>query len=250
MNRGDDSTPGLSADAPGADHQAAPREGEDAGPRAAGPPATPAATVTIIEGATDGPTTDDGRAAAPAPALSGLPRRPLTASEAVVGVTAILAWSVLVAVGVAIPTKPYIDLLSSPDRNPSLFAMAKAMFMILTCYTFTNVAALCCLSAVVGAIGRSAGIDDVERNDPATDLRTLCLSAVIRGFFLFLVVLSGTLFVSEQKFDDISIEQYLKLAGLVSLLSFAIGYDPHLFVTFFARVSQWTNTIATTADRR
>jgi hypothetical protein len=247
MNRGDDSTPGLSADAPGADHQAAPRDGEDAGP-----PATPAATVTIIQGATDGAATDHGRAAAPVPApdLSGLPRRPLTASEAVVGVTAILAWGVLVAVGVAIPTKPYIDLLSSPDGNPSVFALTKAMFVILTCYTFTNVAALCCLSAVVGAIGRSARIDDVERNDPATDLRTLCLSAVIRGFFLFLAVLSGTLFVSEQKFDNISIEQYLKLAGLVSLLSFAIGYDPHLFVAFFARVSQWTNTIATTADRR
>jgi len=208
--------------------------------------------VTIIQGATDGAATDHGRAAAPtlAPALSGLPRRPLTASEAVVVVTAILAWSVLVAVGVAVPTKPYIDLLSSPDGNPSAVALAKAMFVILTCYTFTNVAALCCLSAVVGAIGRSAGIDDVERNDPATDLRTLCLSAVIRGFFLFLVVLSGTLFVSEQKFGNISIEQYLKLAGLVSLLSFAIGYDPHLFVAFFARVSQWTNTIATTADRR
>ena len=68
------------------------------------------------------------------------------------------------------------------------------------------------------------------------------MSGVIRGFFMFLLVLSGTLVLSDQKYDDISIEQYLKLTGLVSILSFAIGYDPRLFVVFFERVSQWTNT--------
>jgi len=181
-------------------------------------------------------------ATAPGPAASAyLPRRPLTAAEASVCILAILAWVLFVAVGVAVPTKPYIDLMGNPGGTTTSFEFAKALFVILTCYTFTNIAALCCLSAVIGAIGRSARIDDVERNDPATDLRTLCISAVIRGFFMFVVILSGTLVLSDQKFDNISIEQYLKLTGLVSLLSFAIGYDPRLFVTFFERVSQLTN---------
>jgi hypothetical protein len=150
----------------------------------------------------------------------------------------------LVAAGVAVPTKPYIEMLGNPNGKNTVLDFVISLFVILACYTFTNIAALCCLSAVIGAIGRSARIGDVEQNEPSTDLRTLCISAVIRGFFMFVVILSGTLVLSDQKFDDISIEQYLKLAGLVSLLSFAIGYDPRLFVKFFERVSQLPNHVA------
>ena len=173
---------------------------------------------------------------------SYLPQRPLTVNEGVVCVVAIILWIFVAAIGVAVPTKPAIDLLNKPDGKPPFWEMSKALLAILTCYTFTNIAALCCLSAIIGAVGRSARIDDVERNDPATDLRTLCISALIRGFFLYLVVLSGTLFLAEQKFEEISIEQYLKLGGLVSLLSFAIGYDPHLFGSIFTRVVRWEET--------
>jgi hypothetical protein len=163
---------------------------------------------------------------------------------------AIAAWVVLTAAGVAVSTKPYIDLLSNATGRATLLELAEAWFVMITCYTFTNIALLCCLSAVIGAIGRSARVDDVERNDPATDLRTLCITGMIRGFFMFIVILSGTLILSDQQYDNITIEQYLKLAGLVSLLSFAIGYDPHLFVSFFERVSRWTNTVPSQSARR
>ncbi|HWE38917.1 MAG TPA: hypothetical protein VG406_20375 [Isosphaeraceae bacterium] len=218
MNAGEEATTGVAADGTGANGTTTSQE-------------TPAAAD---EASGDRPRREPDR--------GFLPRRPLTRAEAVIGVAAIVAWMALVAAGVAVPTKPYIDLLASPTAKPTPLELAKAVFVILTCYTFTNVAALCCLAAVVGAIGRSAQIDDVARDDPATDLRTLCISGMIRGFFLFLVILSGTLILADQKFDDISIEQYLKLSGLVSVLSFAIGYDPRRFVTLFQRVSQWTNS--------
>jgi hypothetical protein len=174
----------------------------------------------------------------------------LTRNEAIVCILAIVAWVILTAAGVAVSTKPYIDLISNADGKATFLHLAQAWFLVITCYTFTNIAILCCLSAVIGAIGRSARVDDVDRNDPATDLRTLCISGMIRGFFMFIVILSGTLILSDQKYDDITIEQYLKLAGLVSLLSFAIGYDPHLFVTFFERVSQWTSHVPSQPPRR
>jgi hypothetical protein len=196
-------------------------------------------------------TTADAGAAAATPSATtpsssaSLPQRQLTRSEAIVSVLAISAWVILAAAGVAVSTKPYVDLISNANSKTAMLELVKAWFLVITCYTFTNIALLCCLSAVIGAIGRSARIDDVERNDPATDLRTLCISGMIRGFFMFIVVLSGTLILSDQKCDDITIEQYLKLAGLASLLSFAIGYDPHLFVSFFERVSKWTNNVRT-----
>ena len=116
--------------------------------------------------------------------------------------------------------------------------------MLITCYTFTNIAFLCCLSAIIGAVGRSARIDDA-RSSAETDFRTLCISAIIRGFFMYIVIISGTLILSDQKFDDISIQQYLKLAGLVSLLSFAVGYDPSLFGRLFNRVASLSESIET-----
>ena len=69
-------------------------------------------------------------------------------------------------------------------------------------------------------------------------------------FFIFIVVLSGTLILSDQKYDNITIEQYLKLVGLLSLLSFTVGYDPSVFLAFFQRVGQWTNSVGTQPTRR
>jgi hypothetical protein len=215
----------------------------------------PTPATETMGGRPDGTTADAGPAAvapsAPTPSSSAsLPQRPLTRNEAVVCILAISAWVILTAAGVAVPTKPSIDLISAANGKTTMLEFVRAWFLVVTCYTFTNIALLCCVSAVIGAIGRSARIDDVERNDPATDLRTLCISGMIRGFFMFIVVLSGTLILSDQKYDDITIEQYLKLAGLVSLLSFTIGYDPHLFVTFFERVSKWTDNVPSQKVRR
>jgi hypothetical protein len=184
------------------------------------------------------------------PAESSLPRRPLTRSEAILAISSVIAWVILVAAGVAVTTKPYIDLISQPTATRTFVQLATAWFLVTTCYTFTNAAFLSCLSAVIGAIGRSARIADVERIDAATDLRSMCISAMIRGFFIFIVVLSGTLILSDQKYDNITIEQYLKLVGLLSLLSFTVGYDPSVFLAFFQRVGQWTNSVGTQPTRR
>jgi hypothetical protein len=233
-----------------------------------------------------------------------LPRRPLTRQEAILCLCAVFAWIILVSAGVAVATKPYIDMISGGDgdagqatgpapgagtasagtgnetapvaaagkparvpafelsfrawRNaepvaskrpdPTFWQLVKAWFLIVTCYTFSNVAILCCLTSVIGAIGRSAGIDEVHQTAPGRDLRSLCIAAVIRGFFMYIVILSGVLILADQKFNDISIEQYLKLVGVVSILSFSIGYDPHIFLNFFQRVGQWAGGTSAQAE--
>jgi hypothetical protein len=155
-----------------------------------------------------------------------------------------VGWITLAIAGVAIPTKPYIDLVGTGTGMGVLHG-AWAFFVMITCYTFTNIAFLCCLSAVIGAVGRSARIDDAARVGAETDFRTLSIAAIIRGFFMYILIVSGTLILSDQKFDDISIQQYLKLAGLVSLLSFAVGYDPTLFGRFFNRVASFSESLET-----
>lgn len=165
-----------------------------------------------------------------------LPKRPVTAGQAAVCLASIMAWIVLAIAGVAITTKPYIDAMGS-GTSLGFVGLTKAFFVLTTCYTFTNIAFLCCLSSIIGAVGRSAGIAKDVESDDATDFRTLCIAAIIRGFFVYITIVSGTLMLADQKFDDISIQQYLQLAGLVSLASFAAGYDPMLFGRLFNRVS-------------
>ena len=170
-----------------------------------------------------------------------LPRRPLTRTESAACVLSIAAWIILTIAGVAVPTKGYIDLMGTESRI-AVSQLAWVFFVLITCYTFTNIAFLCCLSAIIGAVGRSARIDDA-RSSAETDFRTLCIAAIIRGFFMYILIVSGTLILADQKFDDISIKQYLQLAGLVSLLSFAVGYDPSLFGRLFHRVASFSESL-------
>lgn len=69
------------------------------------------------------------------------------------------------------------------------------------------------------------------------DIANPYVSAVIRGFFVFLVLLSGVLILLEKLFDSPTQEQYLRLAGFVSLLSFLVGYNPHLFARLLKRIA-------------
>jgi len=155
----------------------------------------------------------------------------------------IVAWIILAMAGVAVPTHPYIVMLETPGRIDG-YHLFPVFCVLVACYTFTNIALLCCLSAIVGAVGRTARIDGA-RGVAETDFRTLCISAIIRGFFMYILILSGTLILADQEFDDISIQLYLQLAGLVSLLSFAVGYDPTLFGRFFNRVAGFSGSLET-----
>src|SRR4051812_20265135 len=65
-----------------------------------------------------------------------LPRRPLKRNEAIICVLAILAWVVLAAAGVAVSTKPFIDLVNSPIASVGALSFVEAMFIIIMCYTF------------------------------------------------------------------------------------------------------------------
>jgi hypothetical protein len=55
-------------------------------------------------------------------------------------------------------------------------------------------------------------------------------SSGIRSFMVYLLLLAGLyLATGGDPFKDPSASQYLRLAGLVSCVAFAIGYDPSRF---------------------
>jgi hypothetical protein len=110
--------------------------------------------------------------------------------------------------------------------------------MILICFTPTNLAFLSCTAGVLGAVGRSLKLVDSGDRPPSDETHPL-LSAVIRGLFVFLVVISGLLALLENPIlGTASPGQYVRYAGLISLTSFVVNYDPSVFATLLDQVRE------------
>jgi hypothetical protein len=112
-------------------------------------------------------------------------------------------------------------------------------FLVLfLCYTPTNVALLCVCSGLLGVMGARVrlGSDRTERLDG--DSTHPYLSGLLRGFFVYLILLSGMLVLSGNPFANLTSGDYVRLAGLVSAFSFALNYAPRSFEDLLHRVLQ------------
>lgn len=62
------------------------------------------------------------------------------------------------------------------------------------------------------------------------------ITAVTWGFFIYLVIVSGTVVLTGDPFKETSPEQYLRLAGSASLLAFAVGWQPQILAQLVSNV--------------
>lgn len=175
----------------------------------------------------------------PAPAVPrALVRAPLAWAMA-----AIIGWMVLFAVGVSIPSGPYISLLDQMTTAQTSFsALLGAGMMVVFCSTFTNPGILSCLAAFLGGVAKrvqpESPLPDTGIDGPSA--AAAYMSAVVRGFFLYLVMLSGLLLLTTKAITDSTQEQYVQLAGTVSVLAFMVGYDADFFFRIMRRLDDWT----------
>lgn len=124
------------------------------------------------------------------------------------------------------------------------------VLMVVVTFTPPNLALLGALAAVAGAAGRwmMDGVSKAEEaargeaaGPPANvaTLRawasTMMLSALSRGFFVYLAMLSGLLVLTGDPFDKPSPGQYVRLAGTCSLFCFIVGWQPELLKSIIAK---------------
>jgi hypothetical protein len=64
---------------------------------------------------------------------------------------------------------------------------------------------------------------------PRVDNVNPYLSGVLRGFFVYLAVISGLMVLLGNPFENITPFSYIRFAGLLSLFSFTVSYNPDLF---------------------
>jgi hypothetical protein len=170
---------------------------------------------------------------------------PLESLEIGSSLAALALWLVLLSAGLSVSTQPYIDTIQD-QQAASPWAVVKALFIIATCHTVTNTALLCCLAAFLGALGfRVLGVKTGAAD--GLDRRDAYVAAATRGFYVFLIVQSGSIMLSDQAFTNLTLEKYIRLAGLSSLLSFTVGYNPALFRQLMERVDRnFTSDAAST----
>ncbi|WP_337174062.1 hypothetical protein [Paludisphaera sp.] len=184
----------------------------------------------------------DGAAAREAAGTNGGRTPPLDPLEIASGLLAFVVWILLMTAGITVAAQDYID----PIREMTASGAAEVvgcLLVIATCHTVTNTAMLCCVSAFLGVLGnRVLGSIPNPEIAHASSRRAAYLSAVIRGFFVFLVFLSGTVALSDQAFINLSLDRYIRLVGLSSLFSFTVGYNPDVFSQLMARVNGTLNS--------
>lgn len=145
-------------------------------------------------------------------------------------VVALVLWLIVFIAGV---TQDSSAALHSLYR--SFFSTSLVVFIIA--WAWTNILFLSCIASVVGELGRTLG-------DDASVVRVGF--AIARGFFVYLVLISGQLVLagsltgSEGGVPTFSVNQglYFRAGILASLVSFAAGYNPGLFLAIIKKVEE------------
>jgi hypothetical protein len=186
-------------------------------------------------------------------------KRRLSAPQCASALAIFVGWLLLFAAGIVVDTKPYRTAISptaaalletdnqaaatsaataAPVDSPSKVA---AWLVVVTCFLPLNLAWVCALASALGAFGNAANLADDGSTSRSRDTSNPFLSAVLRGFFVYLFMMSGLLLLDEAPFTHPTPEQYIRLGGFLSLFSFVVSYQPRLFniliVWAFHRIS-------------
>lgn len=189
-------------------------------------------------------------------------RLTLSLGESTLAFAVFVVWMALFAGGILVDTKPYrleisasgvaaLERASSPQNESSAQGgngsraqatapagapaggprptKAQAWIVVLLCFLPLNLAWICAASSTLGAFGNRANLSDDQISRRFRDLSNPYVSAVLRGFFIYLFMLSGLLLLDDAPFSNPAPGQYVRLAGFLSLFSFLVSYQPRLF---------------------
>jgi hypothetical protein len=146
-------------------------------------------------------------------------------------------WMVLSLLGTLIDSSPFRAKFIAFEGGAK--GIGWNGLMVLMTYTLSNIAVLCMLASVLGAIAARArlGADTVQKEELDLDVTAPRSSAVLRGFLVYLTLTSGV-FVFGQSPSSPTQTEYVKLAGVMSVVSFLVSYHPTLFGRILERVGR------------
>jgi len=152
----------------------------------------------------------------------------------VMGITVIL-WMGIFLLGTLVNSGPYRERFAGFTGDP-VSVVGDGVIVALT-YTLSNVGFLCLLASLLGSIGATADLGIDGATDDQQDTTAPRTSALLRGFLVYLALLAGVLVFAETPANPTQ-TQYVRLAGVTSLVAFAVNYKPALFAMLFSRLSK------------
>ena len=173
------------------------------------------------------------------------------------GIIALLMWFALFAGGLTIDSSPFREVFIIPksvsveetivpvSARPAAATISSAtplvaFLAVIAFYTPLNVALLTLLAGLAGgcasrltyARAHPEGLPktvDAEK-DSSTIFRTEHpVASMLRCFLVYLAFIAGVFITTNDPFADTTPSQYVRIAGLLSFVSFAVGYDPTKF---------------------
>ena len=155
-----------------------------------------------------------------------------------------LLWIAFFSLGLLVDSKSFRLCVSN---ELDMYSLIICMFT----YTPTNIAILCLTSAYIGGCASKLTMNNIEEASPACAdnektisqiyMSELPMSSMVRGIVIYFAYIAGVCIADANLFNEPTQTAYIKSAGIISLLSFLVGYDPtifHSFITVAEKVSQ------------
>jgi hypothetical protein len=166
------------------------------------------------------------------PATDSKPSGKLSLGELIVFWGALSLWVGVFLAGTLVNSQPYRQEFTKLEGG--LLHTIAIGLKVASTYTLTNVCILCLLASLLGMVGAKAQLGPDSEERAKEDRSSPGISALLRGFFVYLALIAGVMVLSETPTEP-SQNQYVKLAGLMSLVGFVVNYHPALFGRLIAK---------------
>ena len=162
------------------------------------------------------------------------------------GILLISLWLFLFGGGIFVPTGDFRKLLLGSSGDLNLVQRLQYGAVVICFYTVTNIFFLSLLSSCIGCMTcrwRVTGqLEGLMSFYAGLHAKRIYLAALLRGFFLYLMVISGFLVLStEEAIVQTGFAQYIRVAGLTSILGFMVGYDPQIAYRLMGKLNDLAN---------
>jgi hypothetical protein len=153
--------------------------------------------------------------------------------------------ALLTAYGVFLILGTFVQTIGLDKKFADGSFRAGEVFVMLTCWTWTNILILCCLASVIGELGRRVLLG-------AREVRSV-RGAIVRAFFVFLVIMAAQFIILgtpgatplgrelvenkvaathhsevEDLYTHVCLQHFFRLAAFASLLAFMVAMHPGL----------------------
>ncbi len=145
-------------------------------------------------------------------------------------------WVVIFVAGTLINSLPYRANVAALEGD--LLQIALNGVIVIATFTYTNVAILCVLAGLLGTLGRQSQLGADAQREEDIDTVNPRSSAVLRGFLVYLGLIAGVLVFVDNPIAPTQ-TQYIRLAGLISLLSFVVNARPSMFGKLLCRMGDF-----------